>query len=86
LRRSISYNIIPKGIVITSTVALVCPVPNKTVVNYDPRSGHIKTTGADTVIAFIQSKSLKMEWLLETHAHADHLSSARYIKQQVGAR
>ena len=42
------------------------------VLNYDPKSGRTKTKSADEVIAFIQKHQLKLEWVLETHAHADH--------------
>lgn len=56
------------------------------VLDYDPKSGRTATTGADKVIAFIRVKSLTLDWILETHAHADHLSSACYIKQHATGR
>lgn len=56
------------------------------VLNYDPKSGRSSTTGADAVLAFIRDKGLQPAWLLETHAHADHLSAAAYIKQTLGGR
>lgn len=56
------------------------------VLDYDPKSGHTSTTSADRVIAFIQAQQLHLEWILETHAHADHLSAAPYIRQQLGGR
>ena len=56
------------------------------VLDYDPKSGHTSTASADRVIAFIQAQKLQLEWILETHAHADHLSAAPYIRQQVGGR
>ncbi len=56
------------------------------VLDYDPKSGRTATTGADKVIAFIRVKSLTLDWILETHAHADHLSSACYIKQHAMGR
>ena len=56
------------------------------VLNYDPKSGRTKTKSADEVIAFIQKHQLKLEWVLETHAHADHLTSAPYIQEKLGGK
>lgn len=56
------------------------------VLNYDPKSGRTNTKSADEVIAFIKEQGLSLEWILETHAHADHLSAAPYIKKQLGGK
>lgn len=56
------------------------------VLDYDPKSGRTGTASADALIAFVREQGLTVEWILETHAHADHLSSARYLKQQLGGR
>ena len=56
------------------------------VLDYDPRSGRTSTTSADAVIAFVRMQHLNPVWLLETHAHADHLSAAPYLKQELGGR
>ena len=56
------------------------------VMNYDPKSARTSTTSADEVIDFIQKNHLKLEWILETHAHADHLSAAPYIQHQLGGK
>lgn len=56
------------------------------VLDYDPKSGRTSTYSADKLIAFIREQRLSVEWILETHAHADHLSSADYIKHQVGGK
>jgi glyoxylase-like metal-dependent hydrolase (beta-lactamase superfamily II) len=56
------------------------------VLDYDPKSGRTRTTSADQVIAFVKSHQLRVEWILETHAHADHLSAAPYLKQQLGGQ
>lgn len=56
------------------------------VLDYDPKSGRTSTGSADTVIAFVRMHHLRTVWLLETHAHADHLSAAPYLKQAVGGR
>lgn len=56
------------------------------VLNYDHKSGRTRTTGADEVIAFVKAKGLKVQWVLETHAHADHLSAAPYLRRHLGGR
>jgi glyoxylase-like metal-dependent hydrolase (beta-lactamase superfamily II) len=56
------------------------------VLDYDPKSGRTRTTSADRLIGFIREKDLRVEWLLETHAHADHLSAAHYLRKHVGGR
>lgn len=56
------------------------------VLNYDPKSGRTDTTGADEVIAYVRANDLKTQWLLETHAHADHLSAAPYLREQLGGK
>lgn len=56
------------------------------VLDYDPRSGRTSTTSADAVIAFVRMQHLNPVWLLETHAHADHLSAAPYLKLELGGR
>ena len=56
------------------------------VLNYDPKSGRTTTGSADQVIEFIKSKQLKLEWILETHAHADHLTAAPYLQEKLGGK
>jgi glyoxylase-like metal-dependent hydrolase (beta-lactamase superfamily II) len=56
------------------------------VLDFDPASGRVTTNQADTMIDHIQSKELTLEWLIETHVHADHLSSARYIQGRLGGK
>lgn len=56
------------------------------VLNYDPKSGRTKTQSADEVIAFIKDHRLQLDWILETHAHADHLTAAPYIQEQLGGK
>lgn len=57
-----------------------------TVLNYDPKSGRTKTKSADEVIAFVKEQGLRVDWILETHAHADHLSAAPYIQKHLGGK
>jgi glyoxylase-like metal-dependent hydrolase (beta-lactamase superfamily II) len=56
------------------------------VLNYDPKSGRTRTQAADVVIDFVQANQLEVQYILETHAHADHLSAAPYIKAKLGGR
>ncbi len=56
------------------------------VLDYDFKSGHTSSTSADQVLAYVAERALEVDWILETHAHADHLSGARYLQQRVGGR
>ncbi|MES2975874.1 MAG: MBL fold metallo-hydrolase [Pseudomonadota bacterium] len=56
------------------------------VLDYDPKSGRTRTVSADRLVAFVQEKNLSVEWILETHAHADHLSAAQYLRQKLGGK
>lgn len=56
------------------------------VLDYDPKSGRTRTTSAQKVIDYVKANGLRVEWILETHAHADHLSAAPYLKQHLGGR
>jgi glyoxylase-like metal-dependent hydrolase (beta-lactamase superfamily II) len=56
------------------------------VLDYDPKAGRTSTTSADKVVAFVRKQGLSVVWILETHAHADHLSAAAYLKQELGGR
>jgi glyoxylase-like metal-dependent hydrolase (beta-lactamase superfamily II) len=56
------------------------------VLDYDPSSGRTAFASADTLVAYAQEKALIIDWLLETHAHADHLSAAPYLQQRLGGK
>ena len=56
------------------------------VLDYDAASATTKTEQADLIIAYIQENSLSVDWILETHVHADHLSAAQYLKQKLGGK
>ncbi len=56
------------------------------VLNYDHKSGRTRTSGADELAAFVRAKNLTVQWILETHAHADHLSAAPYLRRQLGGQ
>ena len=53
--------------------------------DFDPKSGRTDTHSADRVLNAIREQGLELEWILETHAHADHLSAAPYLKEKTGA-
>ena len=56
------------------------------VLNYDPKSGRTSTKSADEVIAFVKAHQLQADWILETHAHADHLTAAPYLQSHLGGK
>lgn len=56
------------------------------VLDFDQKSGRATTVAADKLIALVREKALAVEWILETHAHADHLSAADYLKSELGAK
>jgi glyoxylase-like metal-dependent hydrolase (beta-lactamase superfamily II) len=56
------------------------------VLNYDPKSGRTLTQSADQVLEYITSNQLQLEWILETHAHADHLTAAKYLQDMLGGK
>ncbi len=56
------------------------------VLDYEPKSGRTDTRSAQRVIEFVRAHRLRVEWILETHAHADHLSAAPYLRAHLGGR
>ena len=56
------------------------------VLDYDPKSGRTRHTSADKVVDYVRANDLKVAWILETHAHADHLTAAPYLKAQLGGK
>jgi glyoxylase-like metal-dependent hydrolase (beta-lactamase superfamily II) len=56
------------------------------VLDYDPKSGHTATTSADRLIARVNELKAKVDWILETHVHADHLTAAPYLKEKLGGK
>ncbi|MBV1775969.1 MBL fold metallo-hydrolase [Burkholderiaceae bacterium DAT-1] len=56
------------------------------VLDFDQKSGRTSTKQADQIIAFVHEKQLTIKWLLETHAHADHISAAAYLRKHIGGR
>ena len=77
----------------TNTVSFVIKDPNSasvaivdSVLDFNFSNGRTDTASADEVIAYVQANDLKVEWILESHVHADHLSAAPYIQEQVGGK
>jgi glyoxylase-like metal-dependent hydrolase (beta-lactamase superfamily II) len=65
----------------TSRAAIIDPV-----LDFDPASGRTSTGSADEVIAYVEGKGLAVDWILETHVHADHLSGAPYLREKLGGK
>ena len=65
----------------TGRAAIIDPV-----LDFDPASGRTSTGSADEVIAFVETEKLGIDWILETHVHADHLSGAPYMREKLGGK
>ncbi len=77
----------------THTVSYLIKSPNSTaaaiidsVLDYDPAAARLDYRSADEIIAQVERDNLQVEWILETHVHADHLSAAPYLKEKLGGR
>jgi glyoxylase-like metal-dependent hydrolase (beta-lactamase superfamily II) len=64
---------------ITRRCAIIDPV-----LDFDERSGRVSTTNADLILEFVERQQLTLEWILDTHPHADHFSAAAYLKTKTG--
>jgi len=64
----------------TRKCAIIDPV-----LDFDPRSGSTRMTSADQLLRYIEAHGLTLEWILDTHPHADHFSAAGYLKDKTGA-
>ena len=75
----------------TYSYVVQCPDTNHcaivdSVLDFDYASGSTNTESADAILAFIEANKLTVDWILETHVHADHLSAAPYLAQKTGAK
>ena len=77
----------------TNTISFVVKDPEGTscaiidsVLDFDYSSGRTDTKSADEIIAHVQENNLKVEWILESHVHADHLSAAPYLQEKIGGK
>lgn len=64
-----------------SGCAIVDPV-----LDFEPKSGRVSTSGAQRIVDHVRAQDLHVEWILETHAHADHLSAGDWLKHELGGR
>ena len=64
-----------------SECAIIDPV-----LDYDPKSGRTRTTSAEKLLSFVREQDLKVTWILETHAHADHMSAGAWLRSQLGGK
>ena len=69
--------------VVTDPVTRQCAIIDS-VLDYDAASGTTSTQHADQIIAYVKVQNLSVQWILETHVHADHLTASQYLKQQLG--
>lgn len=69
--------------VVSDSVSKQCAIIDS-VLDFDPSCACTSTVQADKIIAYVQQQQLQVQWILETHVHADHLSAAQYLKQQLG--
>jgi len=65
----------------TRRAALIDPV-----LDFEPRAGATSTRSADAMADYVAAEALSVDWILETHAHADHLSAARHLQRRLGGR
>ena len=65
----------------TRRAAVIDPV-----LDFDMKAGRTSTASADAIAAYVRAQGLQVEWILETHAHADHLSAAHHLRGQLGGR
>jgi len=71
--------------VVTDPATAICAIVDS-VLDFDAAAGRTATHSADRLIAEVTSRGLKLEWIIETHVHADHLSAAPYVQQKLGGR
>ena len=77
----------------TNTISYIVKDPGSatcaiidSVLDFDPASGRTTTLSADAIIADVENRKLQVEWIVETHVHADHLSAAPYLQEKLGGK
>ena len=76
--KSLTYVVIDRA---SKQVAII-----DSVLDFDPNTRQLSSGNADKIIKFIDDNNLHLEWILETHAHSDHISAARYLKEKRGGQ
>ena len=71
--------------VVSDSASQKCAVIDS-VLDYNAAAGRTNYTSADKIIAYVREQGLSVDWILETHVHADHLSAAPYIRQELGGQ
>lgn len=71
--------------VLVDSTSLQCVIVDP-VLDFDPKSGNTDTTSVDKVISFVRDKGWQLDYIIETHAHADHLSAAPHVKEALGGQ
>ena len=71
--------------VLRDPTTLACAIVDP-VLDYEARSGRIRTHGAEAIAEHVREQGLTVQWILETHAHADHLSAAQWLRRKLGGR
>ena len=71
--------------VVSDPSAAVCAIIDS-VLDYDPASGRVDTTSAQQIIDYVKTNALTVDWILDTHVHADHLSAARFLQRNLGGQ
>ncbi len=70
--------------VVTDTETRKCAIVDP-VLDFDEKSGATATRNADAILAYVNEQGFEVEWILDTHPHADHFSAAQYLKEKTGA-
>ncbi len=77
----------------TNTVSYIVREPQgsacaiiDSVLDFDQASGRTDTESADAIVGYVRAQGLRVEWILETHVHADHLSAAPYLQEKIGGK
>jgi glyoxylase-like metal-dependent hydrolase (beta-lactamase superfamily II) len=70
--------------VVTDPLTRKCAIIDP-VLDFDEKSGRVSSANADRILDFVRSESLAVEWILDTHPHADHFSAAHYLSRKIGA-
>jgi len=71
--------------VVVDPMSSACAIIDS-LLDYDAASGRTSTESADKLIAFVKDKGLDVEWVIDTHVHADHLTAAPYVREKLGGK